>query len=91
MNMNPFNPTPRQTAILTNIQEPDIPNENEKKMIDITISDDGIEIDMWKMSIKTTDDLVRTIQLIIDKAKYSGETITLWKVEGEMKKLVNNW
>lgn len=25
--MNPFNPTPRQTAILTDIQEPDIPSE----------------------------------------------------------------
>lgn len=65
-------------------------------MIDITIQNSRlVEIENKSYDPHMWEDLVNMIKEIIDKAKYSGESMILYEVEnfgeGEFKKLVKEW
>ena len=67
-------------------------------MIEITEFEDRVEVegkvfetDDETHAVNTNDKIIDMIKEIIDKAKYSGESITLWYVDGSMKILVQEW
>ena len=62
-------------------------------MIDITVDvDDGtIGVDMKTFYIHYPDRVVDVIKEIVDKAKYSGESITLFKQDKTGKYFVHEW
>jgi hypothetical protein len=65
-------------------------------MIDITVQNSRIvEIENKSYDPHMWEDLVNMIREIIDKSKYSGESMSLWEVEnfgeGSMKKIVKYW
>ena len=59
-------------------------------MIDITVDVDRkvVSIDMREYSIEQPIALIREV---IDAIKYSGESISLFRVEGDYKYLVKEW
>lgn len=63
-------------------------------MIDITVDElnDTVEIEgKIVLSVGGNHSFVAMIKDILEKACYSGETITLWSVEGSNKTLVGEW
>jgi hypothetical protein len=64
-------------------------------MIDITVSDDAgyvvVEIEHKSYPVSNIKPLLEMIEDLLDKIKYSGESITLWKAEGPFKNLIKDW
>ena len=61
-------------------------------MIDITVDNNEVRVEnQLYHSFNDKDALVVLIADVIDKAKYSGESITLWRVKGENKHLIKEW
>ena len=66
-------------------------------MIDVTVDLDVVEIDMKKYYFDYSKkesrqaEMLLFIQDIIDKAKYSGESITLCRVDDETKRTIKEW
>jgi len=61
-------------------------------MIDITVDNNEVYVEYQVYhSFNDTTNLTNMITDIINKAKYSGESITLWKAEGKKKRLLEQW
>lgn len=61
-------------------------------MIDITFDSNTLEIDMRQYNHLGDKKILREALLdLLDKACYSGETITLWEVNGQYKNLVKEF
>ena len=61
-------------------------------MIDITIDNNEVFVEN-KLYHSFNDRLNLSIMLteVIDKAKYSGESIILWVAEGKTKRFIKEW
>lgn len=66
-------------------------------MIDITVDLDTVEVDMKKFyfdysnKINMQAEMLLLVEYLIDKVKYSGESITLFRADGETKRLIGEW
>lgn len=61
-------------------------------MIDITVDNNEVEVDMRKYhSFNDRQALAKMLDDVIRQAKYSGETITLWIAQGKKKELFREW
>lgn len=61
-------------------------------MIDITIGNNEVSVEnKLYHSFNEKDNLALMIKDIIDQAKYSGESITLWIDQGDTKRLIEDW
>lgn len=67
-------------------------------MIDITVRDDKvIQVEMkcyysdYSRPINNQAEMIEMLKDVIEKVKYSGETISLWKIEGSNKVFIKDW
>ncbi len=59
-------------------------------MIDITVDDkeNKIEVDMAVYHFRNQADMIVLLSQLIYKIKFSGETISIYRAEGDMKRLI---
>jgi hypothetical protein len=61
-------------------------------MIDITVDNNEVHIDMSIFfTYDRKDEMIKFIKELIDKAKFSGETIELFYIDGDRKIFVHQW
>lgn len=61
-------------------------------MVDITIENNAVSVDTRRYhSFNNKDALVMLISDIIDKAKFSGESISIWIMTNRGKQFVEEW
>lgn len=62
-------------------------------MIDITVDDkeNKIEVEYVTYHFRTQQEMINLLCQLIHKLKYSGEGICLYRAEGDMKVVVEEW
>jgi hypothetical protein len=61
-------------------------------MIDITVHNDHVSVEMQNFYCYKKEEMVLMITEVVNKAKYSGESISLFvEVGGDMKEVVQRW
>ena len=66
-------------------------------MIEIKVDLDIVEVEMKKYYFDFSKkesrqaEMLLLIQDLIDKAKFSGESISLWRVDDETKRIIKDW
>lgn len=59
--------------------------------VDVTAAGAVVEIEGRPYAAMTSWDLVRLLGVVIDKTKYSGESMTISVAEGDKKRFVREW
>jgi hypothetical protein len=66
-------------------------------MIEIKVDLDTVEVEMKKYYFdfhkpeSRQAEMLLLLQDVIDKAKFSGESISLWRVDDETKRIIKDW
>lgn len=61
-------------------------------MIYITVGNNEISVEgKLYHSFNEKDNLTEALRDIIERVKYSGETISLWKAQGDKKIFIEEW
>ena len=61
-------------------------------MIDITVDNNSVEVEgKIHRDFNNRDELVNLLTDVIERTKYSGETISLWRIRMGKKEFVKEW